>query len=110
MESIRQYTTPTVQLEVEKVLIADKDVRVTFTFSNEAYQTEVITFGNDEITMTEDEANTFIDVPFTQEQTALFRSGSIISIQVNWLNNGKRCATDTAYINVTEKLLKEIWE
>jgi len=105
MSTVRQYTTPTIELEVENQLIANKDVYVTF-----AFKKDTITFRNDDITMTETQGNTDIAVPFTQEQTALFEFGEMISIQVNWMDGTERCGTDVAYVKVTENLLKEILE
>lgn len=99
---MRQYTTPTLELKVVGQKIADEDIYVTV-----KYHDGEMTFQKPIITATEDEKDTTIAVPFTQEQTALFNVGENVSIQVNWMSGDTRCATNIAYVRVTENLLKE---
>lgn len=101
--AIRVYTTPSVPLKISGRLIADSDIYVTFTHRN-----GTMNFKTPDITVTESGTDTLITVPFTQEQTAIFTVGEVISIEVNWMKNGNREATDIAYIKVTDNLLKEI--
>lgn len=100
---MRIYTTPIIHLMVENQLISDSDVYATF-----EHEDGQITFTNDDITVWEDDGNTYIDVPFTQDQTKIFKVGSVIAIEVNWYKDGTRGATDISYIKVTDNLLKEI--
>lgn len=100
--SIRVYTTPTEHLDVP-LLIADKRIYVSFKFEDGE-----LTFVSPDITVTESQGHTLIDVPLTQEQTAMFKVGETISVQVNWYDDGERGATDPSYIKVTDNLLKEI--
>lgn len=98
---MRIYTTPTLTFSVP-CLISDSDIYITFTCRD-----KTLTFTTPDITVTEEEGNTIIEVSFTQEQTALFTVGEIVAVEVNWKKNNKRCATDIAYIKVTDNLLKE---
>ena len=100
--AIRVYTTPTIELDVP-ALIADKRIYVSFKFEDGE-----LTFVVPDITVTESQGHTLIDVPLSQEQTAMFKLGETVSVEVNWYDDGVRGATDIAYIKVTDNLLKEI--
>ena len=100
---MRRYTTPTLTLTVKDQLISDADVYVTIEYSAGKMTVE-------DPTMTESSRDTIITVPFSQEDTAKFHNGEILAIQVNWMKDGKRYATDIAHITVSENLLTEVLE
>ena len=101
---MRQYTTPTIQLLVKGVdLTAADDVWVTF-----ADRTRAIILTLDSPTVAASGDDTQVSVTLTQAQTAQFIANTLSDVQVNWMDDSARYATDIASVNVYENLLKEI--
>ena len=103
---MRQYTTPTLTLTVEGVdLTAADDVYVTISDRDRD-----VTVTNDSPTVTTDGTDSTVEITLTQEETAMFPANERSGIEVNWMKNGARFATEIAYINVRENLLKVVLE
>lgn len=100
---MRQFTTPVLLLTVKDQLIADKEIWVTLKGID-----TTLTLKTPAIYVTETEKDTNISVYLTQEQTAKFRPHESAAIQVNWMNETIRCATNIAYVRVADNILKEI--
>ena len=99
---MRQYTTPTLTLTIKDQLLSGfDDVYVTVQYSGGVYQ-----FHDPSYTV--GEKDTVISIPFTQLQTSKLKTGEKIAVQVNWMEDGKRYATNIAYLTATENLLKEV--
>ena len=107
MAYIRRFTSPTQELEVENVDLTQSDVYVTYTQGH-----TVLTVSNEDIQMetvvVDDHTNTLISVYMSQETTAAFKINEDIEVQVNWLTDGKRNATDIAKVGVKRNLLEEV--
>lgn len=107
MAYIRRYTSPTQELEVENVDLTQSDVYVTYTQGR-----TVLTVSNEDIEMesvvVDDQTNTLISVYMSQEATAAFKINEDIEVQVNWLTDGERNATDIARVGVKRNLLEEV--
>ena len=97
-----RYTTPTITLTIEDALVSG-DVFVTFEQGRNRLTIEdaEVTLGNSDSTIT---------LTLTQEQTAMFKTGFPISVQVNWIDGGVRTATDIATISALDNLLDEVIE
>lgn len=101
---MRQYTTPTYQLLVKGVDITAADgVWVTF-----ADSTRAIVVTKDSPTLAASGSDTSVTVTLTQAETKLFAANTKTGVQVNWMKDGARFATEIALIDITENLLKEI--
>lgn len=100
---MRRYTTPTLTLTVKNQLISAADVYVTV-----EYNGGKLTFHDPD--MSESNGDTVITLPFSQADTAKFKNGEILAIQVNWLSNSSRFATDIAHVTVSDNLLTEVLE
>ena len=74
--AIRVYTTPTIELDVP-ALIADKRIYVSFKFEDGE-----LTFVVPDITVTESQGHTLIDVPLSQEQTPFSAASSLSAMAV----------------------------
>lgn len=101
---MRQYTTPTIQLLVKGVdLTAADDVWVTF-----ADRTRAITLTKDSPTVAASGSDTSVTVTLTQAETKTFVANTLCDVEVNWMKDNKRFATEIQSLNVKENLLKEI--
>lgn len=134
--AIRQYTTPTLPLFIPGEFIADADaIYVTFDIvsastissggkrecphgnfmdgeadciTGSGTNLPANTFTGDDFIVSETEEGTTILLPLSQDQTSKFSPGDVIKIQVNWIKNSKRYATDKASVPVTDNLLKVV--
>lgn len=99
---MRQFTTPTVELQVAGVTVSG-DVYVTF-----ANKLRNVSFTVSNPTVTTDPEGSTIEVHLTQAQTGTFGYGEDVAVQVNWLNAGERYATEIATVAWNENLIKEV--
>ena len=101
---MRQYTTPTYQLLVKGVdLTAADGVWVTF-----ADSTRAVIVTEDSPTVAASGSDTLVTVTLTQAETKSFCPFTKAGVQVNWMKDGARYATEIALIDISENLLKEI--
>ena len=103
---MRQYTTPTLTITVKGVDLTAAD-SVWVTIANKE-RNVVIT--KDEPTLTVSGSDTTCTITLSQEETRRFAAKSKVDIQVNWMTDAVRCATDIASVTAFENLLKEIIE
>lgn len=99
-----RYTTPELNLEVIGYDLTGASVRVTIRQKvgpNEA----VATISNP--TLTKTDAGTLVTAKPTQAQTGEFVHGWAY-VQVNWMSNGTRLATELGTIEVVENLIDEV--
>lgn len=101
---IRKWTSPTQELTVEGIDLTSADVYVTFQQGD-----ETLTFSGEDITVAYEDPDTVITVHLTQEQTGVFTNKAIL-VQVNWVQDGERDATDIVWFNPTENLYKRVIE
>lgn len=103
------YTTPTITLTVEGVDISAFDVFVTL----EQGKTELTKSGAD-LTITTETVqqitNTIISFTLSQLESAKFDYSRYVNVQVNWINNGTRNATEIETIEVMRNLLDRVIE
>lgn len=97
---MRRFTTPTHTLTVEGVDLTNA-TGVWVTYEN-AYGGFTITDADVSL----DGEDTVIVVELTEKQTASLSTGKA-RVQVNWTQNGKRCATEVKTVSVLENLLDE---
>lgn len=98
---IRKFTTPTHTLTVKGTDLTEADVYVTYE-QGDIKQTYT------DVTCTLSGSDTVITVEMTQEETSKFKVGAYVEVQVNWVKNGKRDATDIKSIKVDGNLLDEV--
>lgn len=103
--SLKRYTDPTIHLRIQGVDLTGATVYATF-----AQDENVVTVQGNSLAVSYDGENTHIDASLTQEQTALFTmnkySKSVVEVQVNWVKNSKRNATNPLYINLEKNLIE----
>lgn len=104
METIRKWTSPTQELTVEGINLTSADVYVTFRQDG-----NTLTFSGEDLTMAYTEPDTTITVHLTQEQTGAFNS-KLILVQVNWVQDGQRNATNIVSFKPMENLYKQVIE
>lgn len=101
------YTTPTITLTVENVDISAFDVFVTL----EQGKTELTKSGADLNITTEvvsQNVNTIIAFTLSQTESASFDYSRYVNVQVNWIKNGIRLATEIETIEVMRNLLDQV--
>lgn len=99
---MRRYTTPTLVITIDKPELIDASgIYVTF-----AQGAQLLTINSD-IDVTATETGVQLELELTQLQTAGFVPGRA-QLQVNWLKNGNRGATEIATINITDNLLNQV--
>ena len=107
MASIRIYTDPTLTLTLKDIDIHSAD-HVIVTLSDHT-GSRIVEKDEDDITMSVSGSDTVIAVPFTQNETKLFRANTKASLEVNWIIDGVRDGSDIKYdVNVLDNLHKEI--
>lgn len=103
-----RYTTPTISLSVDGADLTGKEVYVSLEQGN----TELLKKGSDltiDVEITDEHPVTHITFALTQEETAVFKCGSSIAVQVNWISaDGVRAATGIKTINVKQNLLDSV--
>lgn len=104
--AITRYTTPPIGLLVKGFDITQKDVYVT------VEQCDVqITLTGEQLTMTATETgDTQITFALSQEEAGSLSIKAPAEIQVNWMDDGTRKATQIAKVRVFENLLDEVIE
>lgn len=98
-------TTPTLTLKVPKRDLRECNVIVTF-------QNKGITINkkNEDMEIRYDNCASYLDVPFSQNDTLAFPQGTA-NVQVNWIyQNGIREATQTAVIDIEANLYNKVME
>ena len=101
---MRIYTTPTLSLKVKGVDITSAS-HVYVTLNN---GTGSMTKDENDITMTLSGSDTVIELSLTQDETRLFRPNTRASVEVNWIEDSVRSATEIVNIVVENNLLKEV--
>lgn len=65
--------------------------------------------GYNQIEISHKNGGTVVDINLTQEQTALFPTDQIVSVQVNWvMSNGRRLATNIVNVDCSENLIPRV--
>lgn len=101
---MREFTTPTIPLKVKGVDLTTADaVYVTFTDSVRG-----IVITKDSPTLTVSGSDTNVTVTLSQAETGQFGPKSRVDIEVNWMKNGMRGATEIGSVTCFENLLKEV--
>lgn len=104
-----RYTTPTITLRVKGIDISQSDayctvkqdkVKITKTGADLSISTETV----------QGTTNTLISFTLSQQETAAFIQDRIAKVQVNWLNGGKRLATERKAVVFGENLIDEVIE
>ena len=107
MASIRRFTTPVHTITLPGVDLTSANVYVTYRQGN-------ITVTVSDVTVSKDGDDTKIMVPLTQEQTAKFNAGdpfmkeSQAMVEVNWIINGSRDATEIDPVDIKPNLLERV--
>lgn len=96
---MRRYTTPTVELTVEGHDLTAASIYVTF-----RQRSKLLTIENPASEL--DGEDTVISVELGQLQTAQFTVGTC-DVQVNWVEDGMRNATNIAQLEIGGNLLEE---
>lgn len=97
-----RYTTPTIILTVDKVLPGEAEIYVTF-------QQGDVKLTKMDADVALNTKTTTIDVTLTQAESAKFRAGEPVTVQVNWIDeDGTRDATRPATIAMFENLLNKV--
>lgn len=109
MAKLRRYTSPSYTLHIQNIdLSGNTDVYVTLRQKDkvQTYTDEdlLITYVTDGVEVPE----TQIALNLDQVETAAFDVGLIIEVEVNWLSEGKRYATNIALIEPLRNLLEEV--
>ena len=98
------YTTPTISLTVEGVDLTGQDVYVSL-----AQGAVELTKTGEDLTITHEEDDTKIIFQLSQDESAVFKFNSSVSVQVNWISvAGVRSATEIKSIPVMKNLLDEV--
>lgn len=101
---MREFTTPTIPLKVKGVDLTSADsVYVTFT---DSVRSIVITKSSPTLEVSGSDTN--VTVTLSQEETGKFGPKSRVDIEVNWMKNGLRGATEIGSVTCFENLLKEV--
>lgn len=99
--SVRQATTPTVEIELDESL-SDKDwFRVAF----EQYET-VLLKTQDECELSDDGLT--VSVTLTQEETLLFQHSSAVRVQIRYKVGGSVQATEIGAFSMLETIDREV--
>lgn len=97
---MRRYTTPTIDLTVEEHDLTSASVYVTF-----QQGVRKLTLSNPPVIF--DGKDSVISVELSQLESGRFTKGSC-DVQVNWLEDDKRNATEIKSFAVTQNLLDEV--
>ena len=106
--TFKEFTTPILKFKVAEHLIAEKDIYVTISDGFDDEKDLVFRSGDPALVITEQGEDTYFDLTLTQEQTAAFGNGTIVALDVNWMDGSIRHATNDIYYKVTRNLLKRI--
>jgi len=103
--SVRRYTTPVTEFIIEGVNLSLAEVYVTFEQGRVEH-----TFTGDDVSVNYDAENnrTVINVHFSQELSSLFKAEKEGEVQINWMLDGERNATEIKTILFTRNLLEKI--
>lgn len=103
-----RYTTPTISLSVDGADLSEKEVYVSLEQGN----TGLLKKGSDltiSVETVEERPVTHIAFALSQEESAVFKCGSSIAVQVNWISSdGIRAATGIKAISVKQNLLDAV--
>ena len=101
--AITRFTTPPISLLVKGVDITAADVYVTI-----KQGTTEINLTDTDLTLTAVDDDTQVDFSMTQAQAGSLDFGSYAGIQVNWIKNSVRYATEIANVKIYENLYDEV--
>ena len=102
---MRRFTDSDFILTVEGIDLTKADVYITIKQNGTR-----LTINADRIQATYDGTDTILVFDLTQEETSAFTSGRRCEIQVNWIQDGERSATNISRVDVFENLLNEVVE
>lgn len=97
---IRLYTTPTYIFTVEGIDLSEADVYVTFKQND-----TILTFNP---TATYADNVSTMEVAMTQAETGRLKPFPLVQVQINWMLNGDRNATNVEYIIPNQNLIDEV--
>lgn len=104
-----RYTTPTHTIVVCGYDLTDCDVVVSYR-QRIGNSTNTNRVDVENPTATYDGTDTTLAVPLTQLQTGGFKAGVYAQVQVNFMEDGVRKATEMASIVIDENLLDEVMD
>lgn len=99
---MRRFTTLIETLTIEGIDLTSANIYVTM-----QQGATKVTYSDNELSAEYDGADTTISIHMTQEQTGSFSEG-MISVQVNWMKDGERNATNICRFLVGGNLLDEV--
>lgn len=99
---MRKYTTPIEQLTVEGIDLSTAEIYVTIKNDNKK-----LTFTGDRLDVEFDGNDTIIRLHLTQQESGSFAVGGLL-VQVNWMMDGERNATEVARLDVQGNLLNTV--
>lgn len=102
---MRRFTDSEFVLTVEDIDLTAADVYITIKQNGIR-----LTIGAERIQATYDGTDTILVFELTQEETSQFTGGRRCEIQVNWIQDGERSATNISRVDVFENLLNEVVE
>ena len=101
---MRQFTTVTVPLKAKGIDLTSADsVYVTFT---DSVRDIVITKSSPTLEVSGSDTN--VTVTLSQTETGKFMANARVDIEINWMKNGLRGATEIGSVTALENLLKEV--
>lgn len=96
-----KWTTPAYVLTVAGLDLTGCDIYVTMKQSDTIYTFE-------DVTATYDGTDTVIEFTMTQEQSGAFNAALLCAVQINWVKDGSRSATDIQYMRIYDNLIDEV--
>ena len=98
-----RYTTPVEEFTIQGFDLTHADVYVTYKQGN-----VIVTFNNPEVTYEDD--TTTVRVHFSQEQSSQFKADRDVDVQINWMLDDERNATEIKTVVFNKNLLEQILE
>ena len=95
-----RFTTPIQEFTIDEPAIITAYVYVTYRQGQ-----RLLTIENPTVEATQ--TGVKLTVELTERQTARFQPGAPVEVQVNWVIDGKRNATEIALLEVAENLLQK---
>lgn len=100
------WTTPTLELSVSDVDLTDmEEVIVSF---RQGQVVQDYKKSESELTISVDGENSKVLVSMEQRGSGAFQAGIPVEVQVNWLVNGGRMASDVAVVTLERNVYKKV--
>lgn len=102
---MRQYTTPTLNITIK---YRDGEIASDLEFDYLIFSLRSECFGLDRKIEKNQVIDGMFSVTFTQEETAMLTKGQTIEMELNFMNNDNRFATNIQKMRVDKNLLNEV--